>query len=210
MKNEVPLITAVGSWWAVFIGGAFAVLTGVLLGATELMLRPVTVLDTPSRSAEVVFVRGATSGPNWMNKVQQILEGSPSRISFTEGELNRFASELFQQPELPGVQGVSLKPNVRIADSQIQLALIVESTMLSGPLIFQSRGHFAWNGECFVFASDSADMGALPIPNQAASALVNAFFARAFGSAEARNFRQAWLSLDEIVLDGNSLSLSWR
>lgn len=212
MKHEVPLITLIGSWWGVFFASLMAIATGMLMGASELMLAPVRVVSVPTAAvgSEVVFLRGSSLGGNWPEKLQIYLAQGPRALDFTEGELNRFAKKAFEEGSQPTIKGATMEPNIKITGSQMQLALIVKMEGLATPIVFQSKGGFAKSAEGFVFVPQTTYFGTLPLPDGAAGWLVNAFFAKVFGGPDAGAFRAAWTSLDSAAVQGEYLSLRWR
>lgn len=212
MKHTVPLVTVIGSWWGVFFASLMALATGALTGASELMLAPVRTVSVPTATVgtEVVFLRGSSQGGNWPEKLQTYLSHGSRAVDFAEGELNRFAKKVFEEGSQPTIKGASLEPNIRMAGSQMQLALVIKMEGLSTPIVFQSKGGFAKSAEGFVFVPQTTYFGTLPLPDGAAGWLVNAFFAKVFGGPDAGAFRAAWTSLDSAAVQGEYLSLRWR
>lgn len=217
------------SWAEVILGAALSIVLGAVLGATLLVLRPVsTVREYPKEPAKntVYFVEGSRDGSKAqaLAKRRSFIEGQS--ISLSEQDLNALvataeaagnpapakgdkkgAEKKAEEKPADGGQNVTAgTPNFRIADGKLQVGVPV--TLSIGPkVLVQARGGFVKSGDMYVFEPETILFGSCPVERLP---FLNNYLRTKFTSPEMlpEDMLTAWKKLASVTIQGKTLKLT--
>jgi len=168
------------SWLEVGMGAALSVLLGVVLGAADLVLKPVVaVKEIPkdASSGTVYYIEGSRdfTKATAAAATRKAFAGGET-VAVEEGELNMLfsAAKSDSAPAKPAEKGAppaDVKAldigalNARIHGGKIQFADTVTYSVLgiTGTVIVQAVGEFEKDGSEFEFVPDSFYVGGCPL-----------------------------------------------
>lgn len=196
---------------------------GLLFGIIHLaLIPPIEVRTMPNedkiQAKAVYYVRGnASSTAAYRPKEEVLRAGRPGVYRLQESELNSWARDTFSfskskdEKENNYFQVNPSLPNFRIEKSTFQMSMLVEFKIYnrdSRKIRFQAKGTFVDDSGTWRFKPERAFLGTAELPNVLiAPALTSAFIKLFEKQEDFPAFEKAWLALDTVSVEGDSLVL---
>lgn len=214
------------SWTEVILGAVLSLLLGVVLAATYLILKPVTVareLPKDAVAGAVYYIEGSRDSSKARQagaKQKAFVEGGS--IVLNEDELNLLAAPsaapATAKPDAAGeVAGATagattITPgalNFRIRESRLQIGMPLQVSVLGlqKRVIVQARGGFEKRGSTFGFAPEEFYVGSCPLQRLpvVGGVVMKQIMARAAMPTE---LAEAWTKLSDVAIEGSTLRLT--
>jgi len=201
----------------------FGCMAGAAIAAVWLILKPVSVVDSPRQDADDLPVRhainyqagklGLVRESQMRLKEEAVLQQSEAEVSLSEQEINRWLVTRYGASSTTDVwgSGIEMRPEpplVRMADEEMQIGLIYSFSGYVGKknLVLQTTGHFARAGSGrFEFVPTKTYLGSCPLPAGFVSRFVLNAFLSGFELSE--ELGRAWTGVRNVALSDGRLSL---
>jgi hypothetical protein len=213
----------------VALGALLGLAAGVLAACVYLVFKPVAVVkEIPKETVRgmVYYLPGSESsskGRTWSAKQKQFIAGTS--ISVVEDELNAWAISTFgadKAPPKPGAPGAKPDagatdnsifqpgtPNFKIAEGKMQIGFkcILNWYGLTHEVMVVATGGFVRSGDRFVYQPDSFHLGSCPL--HLLPSIAEPMLDHLIGKKKIPDeLRSAWVKVDDVSIEGNTLKLA--
>ncbi len=202
----------VGSRWGLFFASTISLGLGLCLGAAELILRPVEVVETLPSKPEALkrfYQAGTESGGSaWREKIAAMAERRSSTLTLSEGEFNTFLREGLKTKE---GQAPLFTSNVRILPGLFQIGVMgYPASLNKQAFVFQTSGAFKLGPQGFYFSAQKSYLGSLPLPHAIVQPAIMAVFWKIFGDPSSEELLHSWQEISDLFIENHRLRLQWK
>lgn len=155
--------------------------------------------------------KGNASHGTWEAKTEAIKAKKSGKISLVEEELNQWASRQLKETdavEKPALHIEPGTPNFKIGDDELFVGAPLTWNIFGSSRTFEShtRGHFAAEGDSFVFEHGRIYVGSCPLPDL--GGLATRLFRDVADSYNvSESLREGWANLESVSIEEGSLKL---
>jgi hypothetical protein len=212
----------------VALGALLGLLAGVFAACFYLVLKPVsTVKELPKEPIRgmLYYIAGSDSsakGRTWSTKQKQLIAGTS--LTLVEEELNAWATGTFTAAPKPaaGAKAEEAKsadggifqpgtPNFKFVDGKLQIGTkcVLNWYGLTQEVMVITTGGFERSGDRFVFKAETLHLGSCPM--HLLPSLAGPLFDHLVGKKKIPDdIKSAWVKLDDVVIEGTTLKLSFQ